>query len=243
MDLLISGAGGAIGCALMAEGKRRGLRVGALSHSALGPESRLQKAPEDSADTWLSNWTGRGQDAERLRQWLADEGLPTYAVHCGGVLHQGQQMPEKRLRDLDADFFRLNMERNCWHAVLLLQALEAAMTRTTAMEVALLSARVGSIGDNHLGGWYSYRMSKAALNMLIRTTAIEWQRRFPATRLLAIHPGTTDTPLSRPFQARIPPTRLASPATCAQRLLRILIDDHSAASGCFLNWNGQPLPW
>ncbi|HBO11481.1 MAG TPA: short-chain dehydrogenase, partial [Halieaceae bacterium] len=109
--------------------------------------------------------------------------------------------------------------------------------------VAVLSARVGSIGDNRLGGWYGYRASKAALNMLLRSAAVELGRRAPSVALLAFHPGTTDTALSKPFQARVPADKLFPPARVADALLARM--DAARADGelHFVDYAGEPIPW
>ncbi len=109
--------------------------------------------------------------------------------------------------------------------------------------MAVLSAKVGSIADNRLGGWYSYRASKAALNMLVRTTAIEWQHRLPNATVLALHPGTTDSRLSRPFQQRLPPGQLHSPTRTGEALSRIIDSAEPEVSGRFYSWDGSLLPW
>ena len=106
---------------------------------------------------------------------------------------------------------------------------------------ASLSARVGSIGDNRLGGWASYRASKSALNMLLRTAAIEHRRRWPESIIVGLHPGTVDTPLSSPFQGRVPDGKLFTPAYSVQRLLDVLNGLDAADSGGFFAWDGQPI--
>ena len=108
---------------------------------------------------------------------------------------------------------------------------------------ATLSAKVGSIGDNRLGGWHSYRASKAALNMLIRCLAIEQARSHPQSVCVALHPGTVDTPLSRPFQANVATEALFTPEQAARQLLDIIARVTPADSGCFIAWDGNPVPW
>jgi NAD(P)-dependent dehydrogenase (short-subunit alcohol dehydrogenase family) len=110
-------------------------------------------------------------------------------------------------------------------------------------KVTIFSARVGSIGDNHLGGWYSYRASKAALNMLLKSTAIEYARRAPSVKLLAFHPGTTDTPLSRPFSKQVPEHKLFQPGFVAEQLFKILEQLEPDGELSFLDWQGQRVDW
>jgi NAD(P)-dependent dehydrogenase (short-subunit alcohol dehydrogenase family) len=109
--------------------------------------------------------------------------------------------------------------------------------------VAALSARVGSIGDNHLGGWYAYRASKSALNMILKTAAIEYGRRAKNVKLIAFHPGTTDTELSKPFQAAVPKEKLFTPSFVAERLAMIM--DEAVVDGelSYLDWKGQAIDW
>ena len=104
-------------------------------------------------------------------------------------------------------------------------------------------AGVGSIEDNRLGGWYAYRASKAAHNMLMRTAAVELRRLNPDITVVCLHPGTTDTGLSRPFQARVPEGKLFSPAFVAERLLAVLGERASEESGSFYDWAGEPVAW
>jgi len=109
--------------------------------------------------------------------------------------------------------------------------------------IAALSARVGSIGDNRLGGWYSYRATKAALNQFIHTAAIELKRKNPDTICVSLHPGTVDSALSQPFQNRVPSQQLFSPehsATCLWQVLTTLEPQHS---GGFFAWDGQAIDW
>jgi NAD(P)-dependent dehydrogenase (short-subunit alcohol dehydrogenase family) len=108
---------------------------------------------------------------------------------------------------------------------------------------AALSARVGSISDNRLGGWASYRASKAALNMLLKTLAIEHARRWPDSVVVALHPGTVDTALSKPFSSRLPTERLFAPSQAVGYLLGVIDDLTPAATGDFLAWDGTPIEY
>ena len=107
----------------------------------------------------------------------------------------------------------------------------------------LFSARVGSISDNRLGGWYSYRASKAALNMMIKTAAIELARRAKNIKLIAFHPGTTDTPLSKPFQKNVPENKLFSAEFVAKQLLDIVENTPIDQSPSYLDWQGETINW
>jgi NAD(P)-dependent dehydrogenase (short-subunit alcohol dehydrogenase family) len=109
--------------------------------------------------------------------------------------------------------------------------------------VAALSARVGSIADNRMGGWYAYRASKAALNMMLKTFAIEYARRVKNVKLISFHPGTTDTDLSKPFQASVPKEQLFSTAFVADRLAGIMDQAEVDGQLAFLDWDGKPINW
>jgi NAD(P)-dependent dehydrogenase (short-subunit alcohol dehydrogenase family) len=102
---------------------------------------------------------------------------------------------------------------------------------------------VGSIGDNRLGGWYGYRASKAALNQFMRTLAVECHRSRPQLCITAIHPGTTDTALSQPFQGNVKPAKLYTPSQSAVRILHVVSSGQAEQSGRFVSWDGKPIPW
>lgn len=172
------------------------------------------------------------------------EGPPLrLVIHTVGLLHDGAMAPEKRLAQVQ----RANLERsyrvNALAPLLLAQALEPLLPRDLPVHFASLSARVGSIGDNQLGGWYAYRAAKAAQNQLLRTLALEWRRRLPLACVSLLHPGTTATPLSAPFQANVPPERLFTPERAAGQLLDVLTELESSQSGQFWAWDGRPIPW
>jgi NAD(P)-dependent dehydrogenase (short-subunit alcohol dehydrogenase family) len=172
------------------------------------------------------------------------EGPPLRIVlHTAGLLHEGDLQPEKRLSQVR----RANLERsfavNAFAPLLLARAIEPLIPRDLPSHFACLSARVGSIGDNALGGWYSYRAAKAAQNQLLRCLAIEWGRRLPRACVSLLHPGTTATPLSEPFRASVLPGRLFTPERAARQLLDVLEPLGPRDSGGFWAWDGQPIPW
>lgn len=165
-----------------------------------------------------------------------------WVLVASGLLHSSSAQPEKQLSALHSDAFQQLMQVNALGPLLVAQAALPKLTRQRPTLFAALSARVGSIGDNHLGGWYSYRASKAALNMLLRCLAIEQHRRLPQLTVLGLHPGTVDTPLSAPFQSRVPARQLFSPAQSAKHLLQVLSQATPEQSGQILAWDGQPIP-
>ncbi|MDN3611945.1 SDR family oxidoreductase [Vibrio ostreicida] len=164
-------------------------------------------------------------------------------INAIGLLHTAQSGPEKDLRSFSADFFWKNMSTNTLPSLLIAKHCQAALKASTHPKFATVSARVGSISDNQLGGWYSYRASKAALNMLLKTLSIEWARTMPKACVLSLHPGTTDTPLSRPFQSNVPAGKLFKPDNVARDLLSLIEHAQPKDSGRFLSYDGRDLPW
>lgn len=160
-----------------------------------------------------------------------------------GVLHDAQVTPEKRLAGLSGDGLRHYFDVNAVAPALALQAFSPILPRQQPMRIGILTAKVGSIADNRAGGWYGYRASKAALNMLVKTAAIELARSHRQAVVVALHPGTTDTPLSQPFTGKTPADRLYTPEQTGLRLARVLRALTPGDTGQFLNWDGTPLPW
>lgn len=187
--------------------------------------------------------TDESQVEAGLKQVQAEFGTLQLVVNCVGWLHEGALQPEKSLRQINAEQLMQYFQVNSIGAVLLAKHLQPLLPRDRRSVFATLSAKVGSIGDNHLGGWYGYRASKAALNMLMRTVAIEYGRRLPQAIVVLLHPGTTDTRLSQPFQQNVPPDKLFSVNRTVTQLLSVIRDLKPGDSGCFFSWDGQPLPW
>ncbi len=158
-----------------------------------------------------------------------------------GILHDGEITPEKSLKDLSAEKFHRLFEANTITPALIAKHFLPTLNRTRPSRFAALSARVGSISDNQLGGWYAYRASKAALNMVIKTAAIETGRRNRQAIVVGLHPGTVESTLSLPFQANVANGKLFTPDYAAQKLLDVLetlTPDHS--SKCFA-WDGKEI--
>lgn len=164
-------------------------------------------------------------------------------INCVGLLHNKQQQPEKALRQLNADNLINYFKVNSIGPALLAKHLQPLFKHKEQAIFATISAKVGSIEDNRLGGWYGYRASKAALNMFLKTAAIEYSRRNPTTIIVALHPGTTDTQLSKPFQRGVPPEKLFSTERTVSQLIKVLEKVTPQDSGEFFSWNGDRLPW
>lgn len=164
-------------------------------------------------------------------------------INTAGLLHGPALQPEKRLASVERQALETSFAVNAFGPLLLAQAVAGALPRDLPCHFASLSARVGSIGDNQLGGWYAYRGAKAAQNQLLRTLSIEWRRRLPLCCVSLLHPGTTATELSGPFQASVAPERLFTPTRAAEQLLQVLEGLSAAQSGGFWAWDGAPIPW
>ena len=162
-------------------------------------------------------------------------------IDATGSLHSEGMQPEKSWQQMDAAAMAQSFAINAIGPALLMKHFLPLLPREGKSVFATLSAKVGSIGDNRLGGWYSYRASKAALNQLVRTAAIELRRRQPQALCVALHPGTVATALSAPFAKA--GLEVRPPQEAAQRLLAVLEQVGAADSGGFFNHDGTPLPW
>ncbi|WEK03245.1 MAG: SDR family NAD(P)-dependent oxidoreductase [Candidatus Devosia phytovorans] len=172
---------------------------------------------------------------------VASMALPLRLVIVAtGVLHAGDFQPEKTWRQLDLGGLTRAFAVNAIGPALVAKHFLPLLPRQGKAVFAALSAKVGSIGDNHLGGWYSYRASKAALNQLIRTAAIELARSRPDAICLTLHPGTVASTLSAPFSSG---HSVVEPDTAAERLLRVVDGVQPKQNGLLINHSGQPLPW
>jgi NAD(P)-dependent dehydrogenase (short-subunit alcohol dehydrogenase family) len=198
-----------------------------------------------------------GERLQRLDVDCCDEtSLATLAQHLAahtaqlnlllctiGVLQNGAAKAEKGLAQLDLEGLLATFRCNSFAPILLLKHLLPLLRGRHICTVAALSARVGSIGDNRLGGWYSYRASKAALNQLLHTASIELARLNPNSCVLSLHPGTTDTELSKPFQANVPAEQLFTPHFAAEHLLAQVARHGPEQTGSFWGWDAQPIAW
>lgn len=232
---LIIGASGGVGQGLMTAWEESD-RVGTYHH-----HQPVEKKGQDQP-RWLPCNVLQPGWADDLLDASGSE-LPDTVVLCTGILHDNDHQPEKSITRFDRDWFSQSICTNTQPFGELAAAVTTRARRDQAVTLAVISAKVGSISDNHLGGWYSYRASKAALNMLVRTTAIEWRHRLPKSTLLTLHPGTTDSGLSAPFQKRLPEGQLHSPDYTGKRLADLIDGAEPKDSGAFLSWDGSLLPW
>jgi NAD(P)-dependent dehydrogenase (short-subunit alcohol dehydrogenase family) len=172
-------------------------------------------------------------------QALATGGKFHLIINAAGLLHNADFMPEKKLADLSYAQLEATFRANTFGPALVLRHFSPLLDGECGV-LAVVSAKVGSIEDNRLGGWYSYRASKAALNMLLKTAAIELKRSKPKAVLVSLHPGTVSTGLSKPFKGE----QIGRPAQlAAQEMLTVLDGLTAADTGSFVTYNGERLPW
>jgi NAD(P)-dependent dehydrogenase (short-subunit alcohol dehydrogenase family) len=176
---------------------------------------------------------------ENCSNALSANGYFQLIINTTGVLHSKDWMPEKKLDDINAEQLMELMKINAIGPALTMRHFAQLMDPKNSVMVTL-SAKVGSIEDNRLGGWYSYRASKAALNMLIKTTAIEWARTKPNAVLIAMHPGTVNSRLSKPFRGE----QIGRPPNEAVKDMFTVIENLTKEdSGSFVSYSGEKLPW
>jgi len=166
---------------------------------------------------------------------------PDLIVVTTGLLHEGEHCPEKSMAALDADWLMRQYAINAIGPALIAKHFLPLMPKTGRCVFAVLSARVGSIGDNKLGGWYGYRAAKAGLNQLIRTIAIEERRRNDRAIVVGLHPGTVDTGLSKPFQANVRADQLFAADRAAVQLLDVIEGLKAPDSGRLFDWEGKEI--
>ncbi len=216
---LVFGASGGIGAALSAALRARGADVTTLSRSADGFD--------------VTDPAKVGFHMDRIRGPFG-----TVIVACGILAPDGGQ-PEKSLDDIDAASMAQVLAVNAIGPALILRHLPRLLPKSSRSAVGILTARVGSIGDNRLGGWYSYRAAKAAANQIVHTAAIEIARKRKQATVAALHPGTVETQFTRNY----PHHAKATPEEAAANLLSVLDGLTPADSGGFFDWAGNPVPW
>ena len=224
---VVIGASGAIGNALLVR-----LRAAFGVSLAVG----FSRAGSPSLDL-----TSEATIAEAARAIARLDAPPRLIIDATGFLHGEGAMPEKSWRQLDAGYLSKSFALNAIGPALLMKHFLPLLPRTGKAVFATLSARVGSIGDNQLGGWYGYRASKAALNQLVRTAAIELRRHAPEAICVAMHPGTVDSRLSAPFAKR--GLEVRPPCAAAGNLLEVIDRMLPADSGNFLDYGGKTVAW
>lgn len=178
------------------------------------------------------------EKAASLASSAGNSGALDLVIVATGILHDETLKPEKSLRDLSADNFQRLFAANTITPALIAKYFLPKLNKTKPAIFAALSARVGSISDNRLGGWYAYRASKAALNMIIKNAAIEISRLNKQAIIVGLHPGTVNTNLSKPFQSNVEEHKLFTPQYCAEALLEVISQLEPAQSGKCFAWDG-----
>ena len=236
-NVIVQGASRGLGAALVQRLLARGDRVLATCRQ---PEGRWQH----ERLSWLQlDVTEPNSIAEAAGRAALQVDRVHLLLNVAGILAPDEQGPEKRLEHCDAERMKAMFAVNAVGPLLVARHFLPLLKHSDAAVLANVSARVGSIGDNRLGGWYSYRASKAAQNQLTRTLAIELSRRARNVCVVALHPGTVDTDLSRPFHRHVPPHKLFPAPRAADQLIGVVDRLSAEDSGSFLAWDGSPIEW
>jgi NAD(P)-dependent dehydrogenase (short-subunit alcohol dehydrogenase family) len=224
---VVIGASGGVGRALLA-----GVETSGIDGRAIGLSRHSSPAIDLTSEASI----------EACARHVAAQGAPLrLLVIATGILHDETMKPERSLRDLSPEQLARAFAINTIGPALVLKHFTPLLAREGRSVIAALSAKVGSIGDNELGGWYGYRASKAALNQIIRTTSIELKRSRRDAICVALHPGTVDTPLSAPFSKAGLNTR--PPDVAAHDLLTVIAQLSPQDTGCFLDYKARTLSW
>ena len=232
-NIAIIGASGAIGIAFTEQ--LSALYAGATIHVF----SRNELKP--SANNTINYVIDYKNEAsiETAASVASKESPLDMVIVATGMLHVDGIMPEKALRELSAEKFHYLFEVNTILPALIAKHFLPNLNRNNRSIFAALSARVGSISDNQLGGWYAYRASKAALNMIIKNAAIEIGRRNKKSIIVGLHPGTVDSSLSKPFQGNVPDGKLFTADFSVKKLLEVLENLSPEHSGRCFAWDGK----
>lgn len=223
---IVLGASGGLGTALSDAIARSG-RFGRLVKFSRASEPAIDLLDEDSL--------------KRAAKYASGNYGVRLVIDATGFLHDDRHKPEKTWRNLEPDEMVRAFALNAIGPALIMKHFLPLLESSGKALFATLSARVGSIGDNRLGGWYSYRASKAALNQLVRTASVELRRLKPEAVCVALHPGTVDTPLSQPFSRA--GLQVQSPAKAALHLIAVIDRLGPDESGGFFDWRGAPVAW
>lgn len=232
--VLVAGASGGIGTALCEQLARQfpSIRLIRLARQT----ENLSELPVQTLD--LACDLDNESSLQALGEAIPAAWLPDWILLATGWLHDENFMPEKSWRQLDQAHLMQALQRNTVGPALLLQQLFHQQVAKQSLKVGVLSARVGSISDNRLGGWHAYRASKAALNMLLKNFAIEFNRQRRPWIIVGLQPGTTATDLSAPFQRNVPAEQLQTPEYTAKQLIKVMQALQPADSGELFDFLG-----
>lgn len=247
----VIGASGAIGHAFVQELVKQGFdHIDAFSRTnfSFRSSSRSSSTAEDAnaASISLNNYKIDITDENSISEAVSKAKEHSSSAYnlifvASGILHLHDISPEKSLKSITLTKLESIFSVNTFGPILLAKHFIPRLNHSARSVFAVLSARVGSVSDNRLGGWYSYRASKAALNMLIKTLSIELQRTNPNAIIVSLHPGTVDSPLSLPFQTRVPKEKLFLPEKSAAHLYEVIQNLTSDDTGKIFAWDGSEI--
>ena len=232
---IVVGSSGGIGAALVEQ---------LVQNPQVARVQSLSRAGRSHPSRKVANLTFDFTDEDSLiaaAQALQEVGPFDLILIATGLLQGEGILPEKNLRALSHDSLAKSYEINVIGPAMTAKYFVPLLRRDNKAVFAALSARVGSISDNRLGGWYAYRASKAALNMILKTLSLEVGRRFKNQIIIGLHPGTVDTALSKPFQGNVPEGKLFTPAYSAKKLLGVVDDLSAKDSGSLFDWAGKKI--
>lgn len=236
--VLVIGAGGGIGQALYhrwADDSDIEQVIG-ISHL------QYPVKPDSDRMRWMQSDYSEASIAEICAELEQQDASYDHVCICNGILHNADVWPDKRIEDLSQDSLLELFRINTVVPMLWLKYLLNVVKGRHACKISVFSARIGSINDNRLGGWYGYRGSKAALNMMLKTASIEYARRAKNVKLIAFHPGTNDTSLSRPFLKNVK-HEILQPDETASCLINIMKQAEADGALSFVDWQNQPIEW
>lgn len=237
-NIIIFGASGALGNAITynLSAQFPEAHISAFSRSDLSQENS-GKIQFHQIDDYCN------EDALKNAASIASEFGPVHLVFVAiGLLHDDDGLyPEKSLRDLSEENYMRIFSANLIAPALIAKYFIPKMSRSDTAIFAAISARVGSISDNRLGGWYAYRASKAALNMTLKNIALETERRNKNAIILGLHPGTVDSALSKPFQSHVPAGKLFTPEFSAEKMIDVMLQRTAEDSGKCFDWNNKEI--
>ena len=242
-NALVVGSSQGLGLELCAQLLARGHRVFAATRDPSAATALRALASEERLSVVALELTDPASIEAALGEVAAQVSRLHLVMNVAGLLHGADLGPERKVEELDLDAFQRVFAVNAFGPALVVKHALPLLRHSEPSIVANLSARVGSISDNRLGGWYAYRASKAAQNQLTKTLAVEFSRRAKHCAVVALHPGTVDTGLSKPFQRHVPPEKLFSTERAARQLLEVLDGVTVEQTGQFFAWDGSPIPW
>lgn len=242
-NALVIGASGGIGKALVKQ-----LHTSSQYKGVYAVSRSLPSMPIDGVEYHALHSENEKVVAQYCQKLKEADGQFNLVVCCIGALHFRNNsnnivMPEKRLEDLQQEQLRYYFNVNTILPAIWLKHVAAILKGPHPSKLVFFSARVASIDDNHLGGWYGYRASKAALNMMLKCAQIEYQRRAKNISLISYHPGTVATELSKPFQGNVPESQLFTAEFTVNQLLNIIPNLNPESGPHYIDWQGSKIQW